>query len=186
MTSSRLVIVRVVRPRASSAKLSCGGGELHCHSSVAPPQGLLGARAAAQQRVQQHPGTQKQADAQHQASRSSTSGAGPCNCGFVQCVPPRHAVRAQQELREERQVEADEDQQAGDPAPRIRCTSGRTSWATSSAGRPGTRSACRPSSRNGNGPRRSTCRAGARPWPERARNSPVRPPMPNRNMNASA
>ncbi len=86
----------------------------------------------------------------------------------VVVVAARHAAAAQQELRQEGHVEADEDQRAADRAPASRCTCGRTSWATSSGGPPRKRDhGSSPSSRSGSAPRRSRCRAGGRRWTAR-------------------
>ena len=58
-------------------------------------------------------------------TRRSSTARGRLELRHVRGVAPRHAVGAHDELREERQVEADEHQQAAQPPPASRCTSAR-------------------------------------------------------------
>ena len=128
---------RVRCPRSGvSTKFSVSGGDCICHSRPEAPHGLGPATCAVLERIEEVDHRQQVAEAEHGRARRRHH---VQHLDFVRIrvVAARHAEVADHELREEREVEADEHHDGRHLWRRTRNTSGRSSSATRSAGRPG-------------------------------------------------
>ena len=94
----------------------------------------------------------------------------------------RHAGEAEEVLREEHEVDADEGHPEVQLADASRCTCSRSSSGTSSTSRRRSRTPRRATARSGSAPPRNRCPAATRSTPALASTTPVTPPTVNRKM----